>query len=37
MLVAIVRDAELPTDKIDALLEVAAQQVRSYFERQGRR
>jgi hypothetical protein len=37
MLVAIVRDAELSTDEIDALLEAAAQQVRSYFERRGRR
>jgi hypothetical protein len=37
MLVAIVRDAGLSSDEIDALLEVAARQVRSFFERQGRR
>jgi hypothetical protein len=37
MLVAIVRDARLSVDEIDALLEVAAQQVRSFFERQKRR
>jgi hypothetical protein len=37
MLAAIVRDAALSDDEIDALLDVAAQQVRSFFERQGRR
>jgi hypothetical protein len=35
MLIALVRDAGLST--IDPLLDVAAQQVRSFFERQGRR
>jgi hypothetical protein len=37
MLVAIVRDARLSSDEIDALLEAAAQRVRSFLERQGRR
>jgi hypothetical protein len=37
MLVALVRDAGLCANEIDALLEAAAQRVRSYFERQGRR
>jgi hypothetical protein len=37
MLIAIVRDAGLSAGEVDALLDVAAQQVRSYFERQGRR
>jgi len=37
MLIAIVRDAALSADEVDALLDVAAQQVRSFFERQGRR
>lgn len=36
MLVALVRDAGLSPDEIDALLDIAAQQVRSFFERQGR-
>ena len=34
MLVALVRDAGLSADEIDALLDVAAQRVRSFFERQ---
>ena len=37
MLIALVRDAGLSAEEIDALLDVAAQQARSYFERQGRR
>jgi hypothetical protein len=37
MLVALVRDASLSTDEIDVFLEAAAQQVRSFFERQGLR
>lgn len=37
MLVALVRDAGLSTAEIDALLDAAAQKVRSFFERQGRR
>jgi hypothetical protein len=37
MLIAIVDDAGLSADEIGALLDAAAQQVRSYFERQGRR
>lgn len=37
MLVALVRDARLPADEIDALLDQAAQRLRSFFERQGRR
>ena len=37
MLVALVRDAGLSAEEIDALLDVAAQRVRSFFERQGRR
>jgi hypothetical protein len=37
MLIAIVRDAGLSAAEIDALLDAAAQQVRSYFDRQGRR
>lgn len=37
MLLAIVRDAGLSNDEIDALLDVTAQQVRSFFERQARR
>jgi hypothetical protein len=37
MLVALVRDAGLSAEEIDALLDAAAQRVRSYFERQGRR
>jgi hypothetical protein len=37
MLIAIVRNDELSADEIGALLDAAAQQVRSYFERQGRR
>jgi hypothetical protein len=36
MLIAIVRDAGLSAGEVDALLDVAAQQVQSYFERQGR-
>jgi hypothetical protein len=37
MLIALVRDAGSSSDEIDALLDGAAQQVRSFFERQGRR
>ncbi|MGH3251804.1 MAG: hypothetical protein ACRDOI_37110 [Trebonia sp.] len=37
MLVAIVRVAGFSPAKMDALLDVAARRVRSYFERQGRR
>jgi len=37
MLVALVLDAGLSAEEIDALLAVAAQRVRSFFERQGRR
>jgi hypothetical protein len=37
MLVALVRDAGLSADEIDALLDAAAQEVQSFFERQGRR
>jgi hypothetical protein len=37
MLIAIVRDAGLSAGEIDALLDVAGQQVRSFFERQGPR
>jgi hypothetical protein len=37
MLVAIVRDARLSADEIDVLLDQAAQRLRSFFERQGRR
>jgi hypothetical protein len=36
MLIAIVRDSGFSDDQIDALLAVAAQQVRSFFGRQGR-
>jgi hypothetical protein len=37
MLVALVRDAGLSAEEIDALLDAAALKVRSFFERQGRR
>ena len=37
MLLALVRDAGLSNDEIDALLDVTAQQVRSFFGRQTRR
>lgn len=37
MLIAIVREARLSAEEIDALLAVAAQQAQSFFERQGRR
>jgi hypothetical protein len=36
MLVGLVRDAGLSVDEIDALLDAAAQRVRSFFDRQGR-
>jgi hypothetical protein len=36
MLIALVREAGFSADQIDALLDVAAQEVRSFLERQGR-